>query len=126
MNTRYCYTKCPFKGVKLLKYIPGIITKRTNVSYEIEDFVETHLCKLGGILDRAYYGFYVTSSRKLVFIEGGDIYLTISRTPSGFTHGFVTVVGSRKPRYNPVSSPARITGIFKGSRGATIDDFTVS
>ena len=47
-----------------------------NVWSEIEDFVETNLCKLRGILRSRVlqYGFHVTSSRMLVLIEGDKIW----------------------------------------------------
>ena len=57
-------------GIYLVGYYtaPGyvFILKLQNVSCEIEDFVETCLCKLRGILPSRVLGFYVTSSRMLV------------------------------------------------------------
>ena len=41
-----------------------ISIKWKNASCEIEDFVATHLEKLRGIFDRAYYGFYVTHQER--------------------------------------------------------------
>ena len=48
--------------------------KIKNVSCDIENFVETHLCKLCVTLrSRVLRVFYVTSSRMLLLIEGEKI-----------------------------------------------------
>ena len=44
-----------------------------NVSYEIEDFVETHLCKLRGILRSRVLRVSCDLIKLLVFIEGDKL-----------------------------------------------------
>ena len=62
LPTDVCTSIVPLSAERLL-------SNEKNVSCEIEDFVEGRLSSCCvGYFDRAYYGFYVTSS--LVLIEG--------------------------------------------------------
>ena len=64
LPTDVCTSIVPLSAERLL-------SNEKNVSCEIEDFVEARLSSCCvGYFDRAYYGFYVTSSRMLVLIEG--------------------------------------------------------